>query len=146
MIYNPHDMTRHGLLNTSFHYISLFTFSKRACSKTFIQGLRHYPVLSKTISLTEFPCYNRTVIIRGDKYMADRKKSDSKRKTLSNKTNYHAAFLSSLKILFWQYREQITMFMTLLPTAFDDDIRHFKDPDLPDKAVESFCTFLIIFF
>ena len=78
--------------------------------------------------------------------MADHKKSDSKRKTLSNKTNYHAAFLSSLKILFWQYREQITMFMTLLPTAFDDDIRHFKDPDLPDKAVESFCTFLIIFF
>ena len=41
--------------------------------------------------------------------MADHKKSDSKRKTLSNKTNYHAAFLSSLEILFWQYREQITM-------------------------------------
>ena len=38
------------------------------------------------------------------------------------------------------------MFRTLLPTAFDDDIRRFKDPDLPDKAVESFCTFLIIFF
>jgi hypothetical protein len=41
--------------------------------------------------------------------MADHKKSDSKRKTLSNKTNYHAAFMSSLEILFWQYREQITM-------------------------------------
>ena len=41
--------------------------------------------------------------------MADRKKSDFKRKTLANKTNYHAAFLSSLEILFWQYREQITI-------------------------------------
>ena len=41
--------------------------------------------------------------------MAANKKSDAKGKRLSNKTNYHAAFLSSLEILFWQYREQITM-------------------------------------
>jgi hypothetical protein len=38
------------------------------------------------------------------------------------------------------------MFRILLPNAFDDDIHRLKDPDLPDKAVESFCTFLIIFF
>jgi hypothetical protein len=41
---------------------------------------------------------------------------------------------------------EYSMFRTLLPTAFADDIRRFKVPDLPDKAVESFCTFLIIFF
>ena len=41
---------------------------------------------------------------------------------------------------------EYSMFRTLLPTAFADDIRRFNAPDLPDKAVESFCTFLIIFF
>jgi len=41
---------------------------------------------------------------------------------------------------------EYSMFRILLPTAFGNDIRRFKAPDLPDKVVESFCTFLIIFF
>lgn len=41
--------------------------------------------------------------------MADNNSSVPERKTLSKKTNYHAAFLGSLEVLLWSYRKQIIL-------------------------------------